>query len=143
MATGAQRPRGRYGGTLEPLNYIRVWVFERENRDLLRLNSAELVESFFEMQRDYRIQVAAQFLAEVGEHLLEGQDRDDGERDGKDDDPCRGVDRVGPIAHRPHDDERHEARGNEERPQDEDELGGGHEREDTPNPNAGGYDALV
>ena len=70
VATGAQRPRGRYGGTLEPLNYIRVWVFERENRDLLRLNSAELVESFFEMQRDYRIQVAAQFLAEVGEHLL-------------------------------------------------------------------------
>ncbi len=70
VATGAQRPKGRYGGTLEPLNDIRVWVFERENRELLRLNSAELVESFFEMQKEYRIQVAAQFLAEVAERLL-------------------------------------------------------------------------
>src|SRR5205814_1680794 len=69
-ATGAQRPKSRYGGTLEPLSYVRLWLFERENRDLLRLNSAELVESFFDMQKDYRAQVAAQYLAEVSERLL-------------------------------------------------------------------------
>ena len=69
-AGGAQRPKSRYGGTLEPLSYIRLWLFERENRDLLRLNSAELVESFFDMQRDYRLQLAAQYLAEVAERLL-------------------------------------------------------------------------
>lgn len=69
-AGGAQRPKSRYGGTLEPLSYIRLWLFERENRDLLRLNSAELVESFFDMQKDYRLQLAAQYLAEVAERLL-------------------------------------------------------------------------
>jgi DNA repair protein RecO len=47
-----------------------LWLFERENRDLLHINSAELVESFFEMQKDYRLQVAAQYLAEVGERFL-------------------------------------------------------------------------
>lgn len=70
VAAGAQRPKSRYGGTLEPLSYIRLWLFERENRDLLRINSAELVESFFDMQKDYRVQVAAQFVAEVAQQFL-------------------------------------------------------------------------
>jgi DNA repair protein RecO (recombination protein O) len=70
VAAGAQRPKSRYGGTLEPLSYIRLWLFERENRDLLRINSAELLESFFEMQKDYRVQVAAQFVAEVTQQFL-------------------------------------------------------------------------
>ena len=70
VAAGAHRPKSRYGGTLEPLSYVRIWIFERENRDLLRLNSAELIESFFDMQREYRIQAAAQYLAEVSERFL-------------------------------------------------------------------------
>jgi len=70
VARGAQRPKSRFGSTLEPLSYVRLWIFERENRDLLHLNSAELVESFFDMQKDYRVQLAAQYLAEVGERLL-------------------------------------------------------------------------
>ncbi len=70
VAHGALRPKSRYGGTLEPLSYVRLWVFERENRDLLNLDSVEILESFFEMQKDYRVQLAAQYLAEVGERLL-------------------------------------------------------------------------
>lgn len=70
VASGAQRPKSRYGGVLEPLTYIRLWLFERENRDLLRMNSAELVESFFAMQGDYVVQIAAQYMAEVSERLL-------------------------------------------------------------------------
>ncbi len=69
-ASGAQRTRSRFGSALEPLSYIRAWVFERENRDLQRLNSAEVIESFFSIQRDYRIQVATQYLAEVTESFL-------------------------------------------------------------------------
>lgn len=70
VATGARRTKSRYGSTLEPLSYVKLWLFERENRDLLRMNSAELIESFFDMQKDYRVQVAAQFVAEVAEKLL-------------------------------------------------------------------------
>jgi DNA repair protein RecO (recombination protein O) len=70
VARGALRPKSRYGGTLEPLSYVRLWIFERENRDLLHLNSVEIIESFFAMQKDYRVQLAAQYLAEVGERLL-------------------------------------------------------------------------
>ena len=70
VAQGALRPKSRYGGTLEPLSYVRIWIFERENRDLLRLNSVEIIESFFDMQKDYRVQLAAQYLSEVRERLL-------------------------------------------------------------------------
>jgi DNA repair protein RecO (recombination protein O) len=70
VAAGSQRTKSRYGGTLEPLSYIRLWLFERENRDLLRVNSTELLESFFDMQKDYRRHVAAQYIAEVCERLL-------------------------------------------------------------------------
>lgn len=70
VAAGAQRPKSRYGGTLEALSYVRLWLFERENRDLLRLNSAELLESFFDMQKEYRLQVGAQYVAEVAERFL-------------------------------------------------------------------------
>lgn len=78
VAKGARSRRGRYGAALEPLSYIRLWVYDRENRDLQRIGSAEIVESFFEMQRDYRIQLSAQYLAEVAERFL--PDREVNER---------------------------------------------------------------
>ena len=77
VAAGAQRPKSRYGGTLEPLSYLRLWIFERENRDLLRINSVELIESFFDMQKDYRVQVAAQFVAEVADRFLPEREAND------------------------------------------------------------------
>lgn len=70
VASGAQRPKSRFGGTLEPLTYCRLWLYERENRDLARLNSTDLLESFFAMQSDYRLQIASQYVAEVSEALL-------------------------------------------------------------------------
>ena len=78
VAKGALSRRGRYGAALEPLCYIRVWVYDRENRDLQRIGSVEIIESFFEMQRDYRIQLGAQYLAEVTDRFL--PDREVNER---------------------------------------------------------------
>jgi len=70
VAAGAQRTKSRYGGALESLSYVRIWLYERENRDLGRLNSAEIIESFFDMQKDYSAHLAAQYLAEVAERVL-------------------------------------------------------------------------
>lgn len=70
VAAGARRPKSRWGALLEPMTHIHAWIFERENRDLLRMNSADLVESFFDMQKEYRVQVATQYLGEVTERLL-------------------------------------------------------------------------
>jgi DNA repair protein RecO (recombination protein O) len=70
VASGAQRTKSRYGGTLESLSYVRLWFYERENRDLVRLNSVEIIESFFDMQKDYGSHLAGQYVVEVSEHLL-------------------------------------------------------------------------
>jgi DNA repair protein RecO (recombination protein O) len=70
VAAGASRTKSRYGAALEPLSYVRLFIFEREHRDLLRINSAELIESFFDMQKDYRVQLAAQYIAEVAERMI-------------------------------------------------------------------------
>ena len=70
VAGGARRTKSRYGAALEPLSYVRVLVYEREHRDLLRMNSAELIESFFDIQKEYRVQLAGQFIVEVAERLI-------------------------------------------------------------------------
>ena len=70
VAGGARRRKSRFGGSLEPLTHLRVWFYERENRELVRLNSTEVVESFIEIQKDYAVQVAAQYVAEVCDHFM-------------------------------------------------------------------------
>ena len=45
VARGAARSRRRFGGTLEPMTRVRVAYFEKEQRELVSLNDAELVRS--------------------------------------------------------------------------------------------------
>jgi DNA repair protein RecO (recombination protein O) len=45
VAKGARRPRSRFVGALEPLTEVRVAYFEKERRELVGLNYAEMVKS--------------------------------------------------------------------------------------------------
>ena len=45
VAKGARRPRSRFTGALEPLTQVRIAYFEKERRELVGLNYAELVRS--------------------------------------------------------------------------------------------------
>ena len=45
VAKGARRPRSRFAGALEPLTEARVAYFEKERRDLVGLNYAEVVRT--------------------------------------------------------------------------------------------------
>lgn len=45
VAPQARRPRSRFAGALEPLSEVRVAYFERERRDLVSLNYADVVRS--------------------------------------------------------------------------------------------------
>jgi DNA repair protein RecO (recombination protein O) len=77
VAQGARRPKSRYGSTLEPMTYMHAWFYERETRDLVRLQQCDLLESFLDVQQDYRCGLALALLAEVSEAVLperEGQD---------------------------------------------------------------------
>jgi DNA repair protein RecO (recombination protein O) len=70
VARGARMPKSRFGSTLELLSYIRIWYFERENRDLVRINQCELIESFLDLQSDYQAGVYLALMSEITEAVL-------------------------------------------------------------------------
>lgn len=70
VAAGARRPKSRFGSTLERMSYIRIWFFERETRELVRINQCELIESFVGAFRDYSASVALALIAEITEAVL-------------------------------------------------------------------------
>jgi DNA repair protein RecO (recombination protein O) len=70
VASGARRPKSRFGSTLEPFSYVRMWFYERETRELVRINQCELIESFLEVQRDYAVNLALALVSEVTEAVL-------------------------------------------------------------------------
>ena len=71
VARGARMPKSRFGSTLEMLSYIRIWYFEREGRELVRINQCELIESFLDVQRDYSSSIGFALVSEVAESVLE------------------------------------------------------------------------
>ncbi len=70
VAAGARRTKSRFGSTLELMSYVRIWFFEKENRDLVRINQCELIESFLEAQRQYELSVGLALVSEVTETVL-------------------------------------------------------------------------
>jgi DNA repair protein RecO (recombination protein O) len=70
VARGARLPKSRFGSTLEVLAYVRIWYFERETRELVRINQCELIESFLDVQRDYSSAVALALVSEITDSVL-------------------------------------------------------------------------
>jgi DNA repair protein RecO (recombination protein O) len=71
VARGARLTKSRYGSTLEMLAYIHIWYFEKETRELVRINQCELIESFMDVQQDYSSSVALALVSEITDSVLE------------------------------------------------------------------------
>jgi DNA repair protein RecO (recombination protein O) len=52
VAAGARKPKSRFGSTLERLSHVRIWYFERETRELVRISQCEMIESFLDALGD-------------------------------------------------------------------------------------------
>lgn len=70
VARGARRPKSRFGSALELLSYIRVWFYERETRELVRISQCELIQSFVGAQRDYTASLGLALVSEITEAVL-------------------------------------------------------------------------
>ena len=70
VARGARLPKSRFGSTLELLSYVRIWYFEHESRELVRINQSELIESFLDVQRDYQAGICLALISEITEAVL-------------------------------------------------------------------------
>lgn len=77
VASGARRTKSRFGSTLEMMSYVRIWFFERETRELVRINQCELLETFLGAQRDYNLSVGLALASEVTELVLPEREASD------------------------------------------------------------------
>jgi len=70
VARRARRPKSRFGAGLERLSHVKMAYFQRETRELVNLDSCELIWSPFSLAPDYTTGVALDYMAEVSEQLL-------------------------------------------------------------------------
>jgi DNA repair protein RecO (recombination protein O) len=70
VAKRARRPKSPFGAGLERLSHVRMAYFQRETRELVNLDSCELIRSQFGLVTDYQSSVALDFFAEIAEQLL-------------------------------------------------------------------------
>jgi DNA repair protein RecO (recombination protein O) len=70
VARRARRPKSNFGAGLERLSHATVSYYQKENRELVSLNSCDLMQSQFALASNYEASVALDYLAEVTEQLL-------------------------------------------------------------------------
>lgn len=68
VAKGARRMKSRFGAALEPFTLIRLAFYERENRDLVSISSAEILKSHFDLAAQLEV---SEILAYIGEMVGE------------------------------------------------------------------------
>src|SRR5580658_6323363 len=70
VAKRARRPKSGFGSGLERLSHIKMSYFQRENRELVNIDSCEILHSQFAVLNDFASACALDFFAEVSEQLL-------------------------------------------------------------------------
>ena len=70
VARRARKPKGGFGSGLERLSHATVSYYQKESRELVSLNSCELVHSQFALAGRWEASVALDYLAEISDHIL-------------------------------------------------------------------------
>ena len=68
VAKGARRMKSRFGAALEPFTLIKLTFHEKENRELVTISAAEILESHFDLTSNLE---SAEVLAYMGELVAE------------------------------------------------------------------------
>jgi len=77
MAKGARKFGNRFGSLLEPLTFVTVFYYEKERRDLVTVSGCDLIESFFEIQKNPATAVTLAYFAELVEEFFPARARED------------------------------------------------------------------
>lgn len=74
VARRARKPKSSFGSGLERLSLVNLAYSQKETRELVNLNSCDLLQSQFDLLTDFDASVALDYIAEVCEHLLPPQE---------------------------------------------------------------------
>jgi DNA repair protein RecO (recombination protein O) len=70
VAAGARSVKNRYGSTLSVMSHVQLWYVEKETRELVRIQQAELLESLHQSQSDYELSTGLAIVSEIAESVL-------------------------------------------------------------------------
>jgi DNA repair protein RecO (recombination protein O) len=77
IAKGARKFGNRFGSSLEPMSHVNVFYYEKENRELVTVSNCDLIESFFEIQKDLDTSFTLSYFAELIEEFFPLRSKDD------------------------------------------------------------------
>lgn len=74
VARGARRPTSRYGAALEPVTFVDVIYYQKENRELHTLSSADIIEDYPRIKADLRVICTASSILEAAQMATAPED---------------------------------------------------------------------
>ncbi|MBM3297113.1 MAG: DNA repair protein RecO [Candidatus Aminicenantes bacterium] len=77
IAKGARKFGNRFGSLLEPMTFVTVYYYEKERRELVTVSGCDLIESFFDIQKDPDTAVTLAYFAELIEEFLPSRASED------------------------------------------------------------------
>src|SRR5450631_2553420 len=70
VAYRARKPKNSFGSGLERLSLVNLSYSQKETRELVNLNSCDLLQSQFGLLNSFEASLTLDYVAEVSEHLL-------------------------------------------------------------------------
>ncbi|MFQ6083062.1 MAG: DNA repair protein RecO [Candidatus Aminicenantia bacterium] len=70
IAKGARKFGNRFGSSLEPLSSVKVIYYEKETKELVTIQGCDLLESYFDIQKDLKVAFHFSYFSELTEEFL-------------------------------------------------------------------------
>jgi DNA repair protein RecO (recombination protein O) len=77
VAKGARKFGNRFGSSLEPMSVVNVFYYEKERRELVTVSGCDLIESFFEVQKEPSTAFLLCYFAELVEEFAPARAREE------------------------------------------------------------------
>ena len=77
VAKGARKFGNRFGSSLEPLSHVRMFYYEKEGKELVTISNSDLLESFFDIQKDLKTSYTLSYFSELIDAFFPARSKDD------------------------------------------------------------------
>lgn len=77
IAKGARKFGNRFGSSLEPMSWVKIFYYEKERKDMVTVSNCDIIESFFDLQKDLKINFTLSYFAELIEEFSPARAKED------------------------------------------------------------------
>ncbi len=74
IAKGSRRFKSKFSGKLEPLTFIRIIYFGKENQNIYQINSCDIIRSFHKIGEDYKRLNICSYIVELIDTMFKEKD---------------------------------------------------------------------